>query len=196
VTPKKRPPAKRAAPRRRSAAARQRERRALIIRLVAGATVLLFGGALLYSAASSTSSSATSTEDQLQSGPGACRYDEQATGDPPAGGEAATEAARPGHYQPSDAAPSDAELVKAMRQGFVVLWYRPAIASTAAKRQQLDKLSNDFGRGLILVPRASLAGEVAVTAWHRRLRCQTLDPAALALFTSSYSDKGPEHGFV
>jgi hypothetical protein len=57
-------------------------------------------------------------------------------------------------------------------------------------------LSDTFGRELIVAPRLSLTGEVAVTAWHKRLLCSQLDPATIELFTNTFTDQGPEKGFL
>ncbi len=90
--------------------------------------------------------------------------------------------------------PPDGQLVHAQEHGFVILWYRPDLPE--AKVAQLEALSDQFGRELLLVPRASLEGEVAVTAWHRRMRCGELVPEKVALFAREYVDKGPEKGFL
>jgi hypothetical protein len=81
-----------------------------------------------------------------------------------------------------------------MEHGFVVLWYRPDLA--AADRATLAALSDQFGRELIVVPRPTLKGKTAVTAWHRRLLCQDIDREAIALFATSFKDQGPEKGFL
>lgn len=191
-----------------NAARRRRQRRALYFRLVLGAVVLAGIGAAVYTGASSQNQDRSLIAD-LTSGPGGCEYDTEFDGtartqsehiasptyevDPPAGGAHEPSAAPPGFYNPENA-PSDGKLVHAMEHGFVVLWYRPDL--NPEDRQELEKLSDRFGRELIVAPRASLEGEVAVTAWHRRLACRNLDPEAIALFTTSFKDQGREKGFL
>ncbi|MBW3616011.1 MAG: DUF3105 domain-containing protein [Actinobacteria bacterium] len=190
------------------AARRQRQRRGLYLRLAVGGAVLAAIGAAVYAGASSQNQDRSLVAD-LTSGPGDCAYDTKFDGtartqsehiplptytvDPPAGGAHEPSAAPPGFYNPENV-PSDGKLVHAMEHGFVVLWYRPDLS--AEDRQELEKLSDRFGRELIVAPRASLEGEAAVTAWHRRLVCRELDPEAVALFTSSFKDQGPEKGFL
>lgn len=190
------------------AARRQRQRRALYLRLVLGAVVFAGVGAALYFSASSQNEDRSLVAD-LTSGPGGCDYDTKFDGtartqsdhiqgptykvNPPAGGAHEPSAAPPGFYNP-DNVPSDGKLVHAMEHGFVVLWYRPDLS--AEDRRELEELSDRFGRELIVAPRASLEGEVAVTAWHRRLTCRNLEPEAVALFTTSFKDQGPEKGFL
>jgi hypothetical protein len=130
----------------------------------------------------------------MEASPSACSYDEVVAADPPVGQPIAADAARPNFYKPGKSVPADDALGRAMSRGFVVLWYQPSLpAEDVAK---LTKLSDDFGRALIVVPRAKVEGKVAVTAWHRRLRCAGIDEGALRLFVDSYTDRGPEKGFV
>lgn len=191
-----------------NAARRHRQRRALYFRLVLGAVVLAGIGVAVYTGASSQNQDRSLIAD-LTSGPGGCEYDTDFDGtartqsehipgpsyevEPPAGGAHEPSAAPPGFYNPENV-PSDGKLVHAMEHGFVVLWYRPDLGPE--DRLEMEKLSDRFGRELIVVPRASLEGEVAVTAWHRRLACRSLDPEAIALFTTSFKDQGPEKGFL
>jgi hypothetical protein len=113
--------------------------------------------------------------------------------DPPAGGPHFPTPANPGFYEDANV-PTDGELVHAMEHGFVVLWYRPDLPDS--DRETLAALSDEFGRELIVVPRPSLPGKTAVTAWHKRLLCQDIDRAAVALFTTNFKDEGPEKGFL
>ena len=61
---------------------------------------------------------------------------------------------------------------------------------------EIEELSDQFGRELIVVERPGLSGEVAVTSWHKRLLCGELVPAKVALFTREFKDEGPEKGFL
>jgi hypothetical protein len=81
-----------------------------------------------------------------------------------------------------------------MEHGFVVLWFKSGL--TEEKMSQIEDLSDQFGRELIVVSRPGLSGEVAVTAWHKRLLCGELVPTKVALFTKSFKDEGPEKGFL
>lgn len=207
---KKRPPAKKAADKKRPAAQpsrREKEARALRNRIIIGGVLLVLAGIVVFAAA--RPGGGPSTTEQLETGAGSCASDTEFDGtarnqgdhianptfevDPPAGGPHAPDAANPGFYRAGDA-PLDGQLVHAQEHGFVILWYRPDLP--AEKMTQLEQLSDEFGRELLLAPRESLQGEVAVTAWHRRLLCQELVPEKVALFARSYVDKGPEKGFL
>lgn len=213
---KKRPPAKKAAARKAPAKKRiaaqptrqEKEARALRNRIIIGGVLLVVAGAVVFLAA--RPGGGPSVSDQLETGAGACVYDTEHDGtarqqsdhidsptyevDPPAGGAHLAAAANPGFYRQGQQVPPDGQLVHAQEHGFVILWYRPDV--DADTMTQLEQLSDQFGRELLLVPRASLEGEVAVTAWHRRLLCAELVPEKVALFTRSYVDQGPEKGFL
>jgi len=207
---KKRPPAKTAAAKKRVAAQpsrQEKEARALRNRIIIGGLVLVLAGVVVFMAA--RPGSGPSVPDQLEAGLGGCDYDTEFDGtardqgdhvpnptykvDPPAGGPHLAQAANPGFYRDGDA-PPDGQLVHAQEHGFVILWYRPDLP--ADKMTQLEQLSDQFGRELLLVPRESLEGEVAVTAWHRRLLCRELVPEKVSIFTRAYVDQGPEKGFL
>ena len=207
AAPKKKPPAKKRSPA-AQASRRDKDARALRNRLIIGGVLIVLAGIVIYAAA--RPSAGPSVDDQLQAGAGSCttdrRSDPDATSvelnhvpnptyevDPPAGGPHLSTAANPGFYTESNV-PKDGELVHAQEHGFVVLWYRPDLPNE--KRQQLEQLSDNLGRELIVAPREDLTGEVAVTAWHRRMLCGELVPEKVALFTRSYVDQGPEKGFL
>jgi hypothetical protein len=184
-----------------------KERRAIRNRLIFGAILLVVAGIVVFAAARPGNQG--DVEGQLRSGAGSCTTDGKFDGDaanqgdhvanptyevdPPAGGPHLATPANPGFYEPGKA-PPDGQLVHAMEHGFVVLWYRPDLP--APKMDELATLSDNLGRELLVVPRESLSGEVAVTAWHRRLLCGELVPEKVTLFTRSYVDQGPEKGFL
>lgn len=220
---KKRPPAKRSSPASKSAPTprkgsgakrpaaqrtrREKEARALRNRLIFGALALVVAGGVIFLAA--RPDPARPVIEQLEAGAGGCDYDTKHDGtapeqeehipnpvfkvDPPAGGAHEPQAANPGFYRPGKA-PSDGKLVHANEHGFIVLWYRPDLPPD--KVASLEELSDEFGRELIVAPRPSLKGEVAVTAWHKRLVCRELVPEKVALFTRSFKDQGREKGFL
>lgn len=219
---KKRAPAKGSSPRAKAAPAsrkgsgakrpaaqptrREKEARALRNRLVFGALALVVAGGVIFLAA--RPDPARPVIERLEAGAGGCDYDtkrDQMVGldehipnptfkvDPPAGGAHEPQAANPAFYRPGKA-PSDGQLVHANQHGFIVLWYRPDLPPD--KVASLEELSDEFGRELIVAPRPSLRGEVAVTAWHKRLVCTELAPEKVALFTRSFKDQGPEKGFL
>ena len=203
---KKKPPAKRP-----SAAAQksrqQKEAAALKRRLIVSGVLVVLAGVVMFLAL--RPGSGPSVPDQLETGLGSCRYDTEFDGtkanqgdhvpnptyevDPPAGGPHLASPANPGFYTGDDV-PADGNLVHAMEHGFVVLWINPELSEE--KMGQVEDLSDRFGRELIVVERPGLAGEVAVTAWHKRLRCGELVPAKVALFTNEFKDEGPEKGFL
>lgn len=203
---KKKPPAK------RPSAAAQRSRKdkeaaALKRRLIVSALLLVLLGVILFLAL--RPESGPSVQEQLEAGPGSCRYDTEFDGDkanqgdhvpnptyevdPPAGGPHLASPANPGFY-PGEKTPADGNLVHAMEHGFVVLWIDLELSDE--KMEQVEELSDQFGRELIVVERPALTGEVAVTAWHKRLLCGELVPTKVATFTNEFKDEGPEKGFL
>jgi hypothetical protein len=218
VAPPKKKAAKKAAPARKAAGPakkrvaaqptrREKEARALRNRIVIGGLLLVLAGAVVFFAA--RPDAGPSTPELIEAGPGGCDYDTEFDGDasnqgdhvtnptydvdPPAGGPHLATAANPGFYRPGQA-PPDGQLVHAQEHGFVILWYRPDLPDE--KITQLEQLSDQFGRELLFVPRESLTGEIAVTAWHKRMRCQQLVPEQVERFTRAYVDQGPEKGFL
>ncbi|HUP84901.1 MAG TPA: DUF3105 domain-containing protein [Acidimicrobiales bacterium] len=210
-TPKRKPAGNRPQARRTAPAAqrsrREREARALRRRIVVSGVLLVLAGIVVFFAAKPDRG--PSVSDQLQAGAGSCLLDSNFDGDkaaqfrhipnpryevdPPAGGAHTDAAANPGNYRTKEA-PSDGELVHAMQHGFVILWVKPGLSD--AEQGEVDGLSNQFGRELIVVERPSLEGDVAVTAWHKRLLCRRLERAKVATFTNAFKDRGPEKGFL
>ena len=203
---KKKAPAKRQSPAAQRARQAQ-EARALKRRLIVSGVLVVLAGAVVFLAA--RPESGPSVRDQLEAGAGSCVYDTEFDGtkgnqgdhvknptyevDPPAGGPHLASPANPGFYTGAKI-PADGNLVHAMEHGFVVLWVHPDLSEE--KMGEVEDLSDRFGRELIVVERPGLTGEVAVTAWHRRLLCGELVAAKVALFTSEYKDQGPEKGFL
>jgi hypothetical protein len=81
-----------------------------------------------------------------------------------------------------------------MEHGFVVLWFRSGLPEETMAA--IEDLSDQFGRPLIVAERPGLEGEVAVTAWHKRMLCAELVPDKVGRFTETYVDRGPEKGFI
>jgi hypothetical protein len=113
--------------------------------------------------------------------------------DPPSGGDHEPVAAQPGIYKPGEV-PSDGKLVHAMEHGYVILWYRPGVDQEVVDK--LEALGDEYGNATLVVPRPSLEGPVAATAWHHRLLCRDYEERPLRAFIEAYTDKGPEKGFV
>jgi hypothetical protein len=109
--------------------------------------------------------------------------------DPPAGGNHLADAAKPGAYG-VDYLPPDGEIVQAMEQGYVVLWYRPNLDLEGLAA--LQDLAFRHSRDVLTVPRASMSRPVAATAWNARLLCGSVDLAKLEKFVTTHVDKGPE----
>jgi hypothetical protein len=113
--------------------------------------------------------------------------------EPPAGGPHTPTAAPPGFYKPGKQ-PSDGQLVHSMEHGFVVVWYKADLGE--AELDVLADIGERYSNETLIVPRSSLRGEIAVTAWHHRLLCKRIDAAAIAKFIEDFRDKGPEKGFL
>lgn len=214
---KKRPAAKKAAPARKASTKKriaaqptrkEKEARALRNRIIIGGVLLVLAGAVVFAAV--RPGGGPSVPEQLETGAGGCVYDTERDGtareqsdhvadpryevDPPAGGAHLAEPAGPGFYRPGQQVPLDGQLVHAQEHGFVILWYRPDVSDETMA--EIEQVSDQLGRELLVVPRDSLEGEVAVTAWHKRLLCDELVPEKVALFTRSFVDQGPEKGFL
>lgn len=109
--------------------------------------------------------------------------------DPPAGGDHLASPARPGKYLLT-ALPPDGELVHALEHGDVVIWHRPELERSVL--DELDKLRERYPDDVLIVPRITLDGPVAATAWHRRLLCPTAELESLDRFVLAFKDRGPE----
>jgi hypothetical protein len=180
---------------------RRRERRSVRNRMLVAVVLAALAGVVLFVTMRGGTDSGPAVESA------SCRQDSEYDGrsrdhisnptyevNPPAGGAHTPNAAQPGFYREGRPPPPDGQLVHAMEHGFVVLWYRPDLG--AADMQKVEALSDRFGRELIVVPRPSLGGPVAVTAWHQRMLCTAIDADAIAEFVEGYTDKGPEKGFL
>lgn len=181
---------------------RRRERRSIRNRMIFAGVLLVLVGVVVFTA---VTREGRDVDAGIESA--SCRIDSEYDGssrdhisnpqfevNPPAGGAHTPDAAQPSFYRDGRPPPSDGQLVHAMEHGFVVLWYKPDLS--AADMQRVEALSDRFGRELIVVPRPSLGGPVAVTAWHKRLLCSAIDAEAIASFVQEYRDKGPEKGFL
>jgi hypothetical protein len=110
---------------------------------------------------------------------------------PPAGGNHLAQAAGPGAYG-VDYLPPDGQIVAAMEQGDVVLWYRPDLDLQGLA--SLQDLAFRHSQNVLTVPRRSLPRKVAATAWHARLLCGSVDLGKLDGFLTAHVDKGPQKG--
>jgi len=198
AAPKSRPASRRG---RAEELRRQREKRSMRNRMLFAGVLLLVVGAIVFTAVRDSTGSGPDITSEF------CVEDSEFDGasrdhisnptyevNPPAGGAHTPAPAQPGFYREGRELPSDGQLVHAMEHGFVVLWHKPDLG--AADMGRIETLSDRFGRELIVVPRLSLGGPVAVTAWHRRLLCSEIDADAIAAFVEKYADKGPEKGFL
>ena len=203
-TQKKKPATSRPASRRGRAEElrKRRERRSIRNRMLFAGVLLVLVGVVLFTAVTRESGDSGAAIESVN-----CRLDSEFDGagrdhipnptyevNPPAGGDHTPAPAQPGFYRGGREIPSDGQLVHAMEHGFVVLWHKPDLP--AADMQKIEALSDRFGRELIVVPRRSLGGPVAVTAWHKRLLCGAIDAGSIAAFVEEYADKGPEKGFL
>lgn len=111
--------------------------------------------------------------------------------DPPAGGDHSPSAASAGVYgEGGQPVPSDAEVVHALEHGYVAVWYRPGLSAEemGGVRAAYDAYPDD----VLVVPKASLTGKAAATAWGRRLLCRDVEAASLTEFVRQYRNQGPE----
>jgi hypothetical protein len=115
------------------------------------------------------------------------RRDEQLN--PPVVGSLSVPPAAPGIY---DRSPDVESLVAALRQGLVVVQYRPGL--DRERVDELRTLQRAVPTGTIVTPNATgMPFELAVTAWRRLLGCprfseETID--AIRLFRGRYLGRG------
>ena len=181
-----------------AAAARHRRRRRAARRVGASvvvAVLVLVVGALVW-----RNAQAKTNARRAMTATG-CRYDSRSdpgagdTGnrtfevDPPSGGPHGVTPAAARFYQPGDA-PDDGAVVHALEHGRIAIWYRPDLPAPEIERLT-DLLELRDGM-VLLVPRMSLSGPVAATAWRRRLLCPRPDVDSLGRFVRAYANKGPE----
>lgn len=184
------------------AARRARRRKAVLTRAgIAGAIALL----VLIVAVAVINDKQDARAEQRRLTAGSCTYDTKADRltvnnhtppasyevDPPAGGDHSTSAASAVFFEgEGQSPPPDAQLVHSLEHGFVVISYRPDLPEqdVAALRKVFDDHSDD----VIVVPRPSLKGKVAMTSWGRRLLCGDVEPQRLSDFVELYRNKSPE----
>ncbi|MGH9156549.1 MAG: DUF3105 domain-containing protein [Acidimicrobiales bacterium] len=109
--------------------------------------------------------------------------------DPPAGGNHDPSAADAGTFTEENKPPDD-RIVHSLEHGYVAIWHRPDLdeAGMAAIRQAAAGSEKD----VLIVPRATLTGQLAATAWGERLLCPTVETGPLKEFIETYRNKGPE----
>jgi hypothetical protein len=85
----------------------------------------------------------------------------------------------------------DALAVHSLEHGAVIVQYDPA--TSASTRSEIESFARDAGSHIIVAPRESLDGEIAATAWTKKL---TLDESleGLDAFYFRYARNGPERG--
>ncbi|MEO7443063.1 MAG: DUF3105 domain-containing protein, partial [Acidimicrobiales bacterium] len=109
--------------------------------------------------------------------------------DPPAGGNHDPSPAPAGTYTEASK-PDDTNIVHSLQHGYITIWHRPDLdeAGLAAVAKAVEGDERD----VLVVPRATLTGQVAATAWGERLLCPTLEAGPLREFVKAYANKGPE----
>lgn len=106
--------------------------------------------------------------------------------DPPTSGPHAPSPAACGIYRES---PPDINLVHDLEHGVVIISYDPTLAES--DRQQLE----DYARGathIIVVPREGMETPIALTAWTKLLRLDTVDMPTIRAFYDQFAQFGPE----
>ena len=85
------------------------------------------------------------------------------------------------------------QLVHALEHGNIVVYYD---APGAEAQDMIEDWAGLYGGqwdGLVAVRQFGLGRTVVLTAWTKRLRLQTFDPAAAAAFVDAYRGRGPEN---
>lgn len=95
----------------------------------------------------------------------------------------------PGFYD-SPRAPT--LLVHALARGTIAIYYDKPPASVLDTLKDWVGLFHGDRDGIIVVPHSSLGSAIVLTAWDKRLRLATFDPAAAAAFIDAFRGHGPE----
>lgn len=104
---------------------------------------------------------------------------------PPTSGPHYAEWTRAGIY---DQAPDDRNLVHSLEHGYVIIFYHDKTL-----KDRLAKLAQDLRVWkLIVIPRDNLDAPLALTAWTRILKLQSVDEAKIRDFVNTFRDAGPE----
>lgn len=104
---------------------------------------------------------------------------------PPTSGPHYAEWTRAGIYDP---APDDRNLVHSLEHGYVIISYRDK-----ELKDKIVALANELGvRKLIVTPRESLDVPLALTAWTRILKLQSVDEELIRDFVGIFRNAGPE----
>jgi len=109
--------------------------------------------------------------------------------DPPAGGNHAPGASPAGTFTDANK-PADAGIVHSLEHGYIAIWHRPDLPE--ADMTAITDAIKGSERDVLIVPRASITGKVAATAWGERLLCGEVETAPLKEFVETYANKGPE----
>lgn len=104
---------------------------------------------------------------------------------PPTSGPHYADWTRPGIY---DEPVEDGYLIHSLEHGYVIISYRDK-----GLKEELTALAEDLGLNkLIVISRPTLDGPLALTAWGRILKLETLDLEKINEFASVFHNAGPE----
>lgn len=196
------PPPKRTQAQRLEDARRARARKSRNIRLaVVGAVVVVIG--LLVLNTLDNRRDADALVERLEAG--GCTFDNRSDPtsagasnhvppasyevDPPAGGNHDPAPAPAGTYSEGNL-PTDTMIVHSLEHGYIAIWHQPGLDQ--AGMEAIGEAVDGYERDVLVVPRPSVPGQVAATAWGERLLCPTAEAGALREFIEAYRNKGPE----
>ena len=109
--------------------------------------------------------------------------------DPAVDGPAAASAARAGFY---DEPPDSPSLIAALRRGVVVIYFRDSLDGDRV--DELRRIQESAPNGTIVTPNATMAFEVAATAYRRLLGCPRASDESIEaalLFRGRFLGSGP-----
>jgi len=112
--------------------------------------------------------------------------------DPPTSGPHTNALVPWGVYGPEDEVPHDQMLIHNMEDGGVVLWYRPSDdpTETDARITTLERAADGYRR-IVIVPRADMPTDFALTAWQRLQRFESADVEGMRAFVEAF--EGVDH---
>ncbi|AEB12916.1 DUF3105 domain-containing protein [Marinithermus hydrothermalis] len=85
-------------------------------------------------------------------------------------------------------------LVHSLEHGHVVIYYdAPGEDALRLLRAWADLYAGEPWAGVVVVRKPELGKAVVLTAWTKRLRLESFDPAAAAAFIDAYRGRGPEN---
>lgn len=86
----------------------------------------------------------------------------------------------------------DGYLIHSLEHGYVIVSYKCEINCEELKTSLKNFYEKNRNKRLIVVPRPSLDGPIALTAWNRILKLEIWDESQAEAFVRAFENRGPE----